>query len=574
MSDPDAGVIVLEPPARTRDPGPPARPARRRGVVRTALGFVAGVLPTLVVLAGAGAVGWWGHHAGWKLPKFSELTGRVTPPDDWCQDHNVPESACVECDPSLLPRAEPRGWCKRHGVPECTLCDPTLAQLPGTPTVTAADLDRAGRSLAFADRPGNNPVCRSHHRRIQYATARDADKAGVKVEPVWTAPAVEFVSAPGEIGPDPTRVARLSSRAPGTVWKVFRHQGEGVSAGDVLALVDAAEVGRLKAELLQAVAAHQVRVQTAASLKESAGAVPAARVREAEAAVREADIRIAAGCQALANLGLPLDDAEARTLAPDRLKAKLHLLGVPAGASFAEGFVGPDQTTSKLRLAAAPAAAAGVTDPKSAPSTLLPLIAPIDGQVVSRGVVAGEVVDAARTLFEVVDTRRLWLTLDLKGEDARRVAVDDPVRFKPDDGRPEVSGRVAWRSPQADPRTRTVKVRADLADPDRKLVANTFGAGRVVLREEPDAVSVPNGAVHWEGCCHVVFVRGRDYLKPDAPKVFHVRKVRLGAKDAKNTEVIAGVLPGELVVTGGSGLMLTELLRADLGDGCACCHPK
>ena len=86
-------------------------------------------------------------------------------------------------------------------------------------------------------------------------------------------------------------------------------------------------------------------------------------------------------------------------------------------------------------------------------------------------------------------------------------------------------------------------------------------------------MSVPNEAVQWDGCCSVVFVRDKDYLKPDAPKVFHVRKVRTGAKDGTNTEVVAGVLPGELVVTKGSGLLLTELLRGSLGEGCAC-HSK
>ncbi|MGL5095738.1 MAG: hypothetical protein ACRDD1_09130, partial [Planctomycetia bacterium] len=56
-------------------------------------------------------------------------------------------------------------------------------------------------------------------------------------------------------------------------------------------------------------------------------------------------------------------------------------------------------------------------------------------------------------------------------------------------------------------------------------------------------------------------------------KVFHVRKVRIGAKDDKNTEIAAGLLPRELVVTKGSGLLLTELLRGSLGEGCAC-HSK
>jgi membrane fusion protein, heavy metal efflux system len=57
-------------------------------------------------------------------------------------------------------------------------------------------------------------------------------------------------------------------------------------------------------------------------------------------------------------------------------------------------------------------------------------------------------------------------------------------------------------------------------------------------------------------------------------KVFHVRKVRIGARDSKNTEIVAGLLPGEFVATKGSGLLLTELLRGSLGEGCACCHPK
>ena len=538
---------VMEPPAREPEVLlQPVPPARQRNPVRAVIGFLSGAIPTLLVLAGAGAIGWWGHHTGWTLPKFSELNGEVKEKDDWCADHNVPESECVECDDSLMPKGKARGWCKVHGVPECVLDHPELAQLPKMPVVAQADLDRAKRALDFADRTANNPNCRTHLRRIQFATAADADKAGVKVEPVWTAPAVEFVTGPGEIGYDQTKVAHLSSRSPGTVWKVYKHLGQDVKAGEVLALVDAAEVGKTKAELLQALATLQLKEQTVASIKESAGAVPVARVREAEAAVREAEIRVGAGCQALTNLGLPLKAADVRSLTADQLQVKLHLLGVP-----------PDI-----------AATLGTT----ATTNLLPLVAPLDGRVMSRDVVAGEVVDATRILFEVVDTRSLWLTLDVKGEDAHRVAVGQPVRFRPDNGRGELTGKIAWRNSQADLKTRTVKVRADLADPEQRLVSNTFGSGNVILREEEKAVSVPNEAVHWEGCCNVVFVRDKDYLKSDY-KVFHVRKVRVGARDDKNTEIAAGLLPGELVVTKGSGLLLTELLRGSLGEGCAC-HSK
>ena len=111
------------------------------------------------------------------------------------------------------------------------------------------------------------------------------------------------------------------------------------------------------------------------------------------------------------------------------------------------------------------------------------------------------------------------------------------------------------------------KARASLPNEAGRLRANTFGPGRVILREEPEAVIVPSEAVHWEGDCFVVFVRDKNYLAEGAPKVFHVRTVRVGMKDADTTEIIAGVLPGELVATRGSGALRAELLKDNLGEG-------
>jgi hypothetical protein len=62
-----------------------------------------------------------------------------------------------------------------------------------------------------------------------------------------------------------------------------------------------------------------------------------------------------------------------------------------------------------------------------------------------------------------------------------------------------------------------------------------------------------------------VFVRHPDYLKPHGPKTFHARPVRVGAKDAENTEVAAGLEAGEVVATKGSELLLDQLTRAVAG---------
>src|SRR5262249_36461237 len=137
---------------------------QRHGVPRTLLGTI----PTLLVLAAIGAAGWWGHKHGWTVPKFSALSGPPAAADDWCRDHSVPESQGVECHPELLPKGTPKGWCAVHGVPECVLCNPELAQLKVTASVTPADLERSKRALAFAPRPENIKACNSHARRIQF----------------------------------------------------------------------------------------------------------------------------------------------------------------------------------------------------------------------------------------------------------------------------------------------------------------------------------------------------------------------------------------------------------------------
>ena len=117
-----------------------------------------------------------------------------------------------------------------------------------------------------------------------------------------------------------------------------------------------------------------------------------------------------------------------------------------------------------------------------------------------------------------------------------------------------------------------IQVRAVLDNKTRRLRNDTFGTGEIILRSEPDAIIIPTGASHWEGCCQVVFVRDKSYFdSPESYKVFHVRSVRLGATYGKFTEVISGVLSGEVIATTGSDVLRAQLLKNNLGAGCDCC---
>ena len=49
--------------------------------------------------------------------------------EDWCEEHQVPESQCTRCDPSLIPAFQASNdWCADHGLPmsQCIIHDPTL----------------------------------------------------------------------------------------------------------------------------------------------------------------------------------------------------------------------------------------------------------------------------------------------------------------------------------------------------------------------------------------------------------------------------------------------------------------
>ena len=61
-----------------------------------------------------------GHaHAGVKPGSY----------EDWCGEHQVPESLCTRCNPSLVAAFKATGdWCEEHGLPEsqCKICNPGL----------------------------------------------------------------------------------------------------------------------------------------------------------------------------------------------------------------------------------------------------------------------------------------------------------------------------------------------------------------------------------------------------------------------------------------------------------------
>ncbi len=506
-------------------------------------------MPTAFVIAALGGLALCGHFSDWKMPKFSALVGQHNQQtEQWCQEHNVPEAACIECNLTLVAPSKDYGFCKEHGVAQCPLEHPDVAQLKMTPVITPAMLDRASRALAARPRAENNCLCKLHLRRVQFASAEAVEKAGVDIAVVQERQIIEAATANGEVIYDQNRMAHLSSRVAGAVWHVERQVGDRVHKGDCLALVDASDIGKAKSELLQAIAQVRLKQTTFDRIKKLAeSTIPLRQLREADTALQEAKIRQQTALQLLANLGMHLNVEDFASLDVPEIADRIHFLGLP------------DDLANRL-------------DPHTTTSNLFPIRSPLDGVIIERHVVPGEVVDTSELLFAVADLSQMWLTLNVREDDAKYVSLGQTVLFRPNTSahEAEIRGAVAWISTSADDQTRTVKVRVELPNSDGRLRANTFGTGRIVLRDEPKAIVVPNEAVHWDGSCYVVFVRDKNYHHPDSPKFFHVRSVRPGVKEASMTEIIAGLLPGEVVASKNSVVLEAQLLKSSLGAGCGC----
>ena len=510
--------------------------------IRGILTAVVAMLPNVLVFSFLAVIMVYGHHTDWKMPKFSKLIGTaVDTTDDWCSEHLVPESICIECSPDLLPRPQEYGFCKEHGVAECVIHHPELAQTRDAPRLPKYDTIQP---IALINRPENNSRNSMHKRYIQFATAESVAKADIDVDVVSEALMTDYITANGELIFDPNRVGLLSPKVSGTVVAVYKTVGDDVKAGEILALIDASQVGLLKSELMQNIVQLQLRQSTVERLRPLAetGAMVVKTLNEAEAALQESEVMLLSTKQVLGNLGFTIpDDLVQETL--KTIAERLQFIGIPD--SIVNSLPHDTKTTN-----------------------LIPVLAYYDGVLMSSNVTIGMVVEASQPLFTVVDPQKMWISLNVRQEDAPYIHKDLPVTFQSDDGQHNVNGQVSWISPAVNEQTRTLHVRVVVDNPEGLLRDKTYGIAKIILREELHAVIVPREAVQSTIDCHYVFVRDKHYFAEDSPKFFHVRQVRIGAYNDHYVELLAGVLPGEVIAVKGSNVLLAHLLRSNLGAGC------
>jgi cobalt-zinc-cadmium efflux system membrane fusion protein len=307
----------------------------------------------------------------------------------------------------------------------------------------------------------------------------------------------------GRLAWDEERTVRVYSAFGGRVTRILVQPGDRVNKGQTLAVVGSPEFGQAQAEAHRAETDLQLAERNLQRQKEleAAGVAPRKDLQTAEAEYARAQSEL------------------------ERSRGRVRIYG--------GSMKGVDQSFA--------------------------ISSPISGVVVERNINPGQEVRPdqmtanAPPLFVVTDPTHLWALLDATEKDLGAVKVGKVVTIRsPVFGNEGFRATLANVSDFLDPATRTIKVRATLPNPDRRLKAEMFVTGELE-GQQPPLIQVPAKAVYFQGGVHYVFTE-------EAPGKYMRRTVQTGDDNDTRIEIVSGLDDGQKVVVD-DVLMLQQMLQ-------------
>lgn len=172
--------------------------------------------------------------------------------------------------------------------------------------------------------------------------------------------------------------------------------------------------------------------------------------------------------------------------------------------------------------------------------------APFDGYISRQLVDPGTFVTAGEPLAVVYKIDLLQISFYIPAKYAPRVRpgqdIHASVAAYPDR---RFRGKVDFISPTADQATRKFRVRANIDNPESKLMPGSFASVQLVLDVREDRPVIPEQSLVTTREGYIVYV-----VDPD-DKIARIREVRTGLREPGRVEVMAGLSAGEQVVVYG-----------------------
>ncbi len=347
-------------------------------------------------------------------------------------------------------------------------------------------------------------------------SAEQVGHGGVKWAPAALSTATEAVELPGELKVDDDHTARISASGRGRLLAIRANVGDRVERGQVLATLQSEDASAARANHAKATADlghQQAALEYARTARERAERLLALK------AVSAQDVERARTDEKAAAAALAQSQAEA-----ERASTALDLLDV-------------DPTTGQILLK----------------STL-------SGVVLSRDATAGAVVEAGATILVVTNPDSLWLQVAVPEQIAGTIRPGARIRFTvPAFPTETFDARVHSLATAVDPTTRSVPVRAVIANRQRRLRPEMLATVRIDTGVPQTGVALPDDAIQLLDERPVVFI-----VEPDGRggARFTRRDVQAASKAEGRRQIVRGVKEGELVVTEGAFTVKAQFGRS------------
>lgn len=165
--------------------------------------------------------------------------------------------------------------------------------------------------------------------------------------------------------------------------------------------------------------------------------------------------------------------------------------------------------------------------------------APFDGAILSRAAEQGQIVDAQSELFTIADLSELLVDTDVDELYSSHIRIGLEALLKPAGSTASQSGKVSFAAPTVDSQTggRAVKISFDA--PVSLPIGLTVNAN-IIVSENPDALSVPRGALRTAGT--------RAYVLVEEAGIASERDVTFVDWPADRLEIISGLEAGDRVI--------------------------
>jgi cobalt-zinc-cadmium efflux system membrane fusion protein len=180
--------------------------------------------------------------------------------------------------------------------------------------------------------------------------------------------------------------------------------------------------------------------------------------------------------------------------------------------------------------------------------------APMSGVVLSRDASVGAVATEGMALFEIANLGDLWVDLHVFGRDAQHIGPGNSVVITRMSDNETAETRIERILPSTATASQSTVARARIRNSDGMWRPGSAVRARITVDEQATAMTIPLTALQSAGEEDVVFVvTGETYQQ---------RAVRLGKRDARRVEVLAGLKAGETVVTEQSFLIKADIEKS------------